>query len=310
MKLALLNLISTPAAVLPSLGLRLRMGLSSEDPMVGRHPSEPYDAYLSVYAPDGRFVNRLALGRIPPHCRQMFDIDALVEPLRLGGDHLVIMHRVPASLADRYGVIDQPVELPDDTDYIMFRAYVQYSYPHGGGAHGGVIYEIPPRQNESMPGKSPSQTLTFTTKAVCSDTVETHVLLLNCSTNPRYATTAVYRFALYTCGGEQVASGACPIAPFTHGRLDLRRHLPAETIGRELDPLDGLAHFSFHGFCEEASVPVLVLNLSPTMGGVSVEHTHPPQGYMIAFTPQDRQRVKQAAVASWRSLLDAVPAGR
>ena len=53
MRISPLNLISTPMAVLNTVGVDLRVGLSSEDPMVGRNPSEPYEAYLSIYSPEG-----------------------------------------------------------------------------------------------------------------------------------------------------------------------------------------------------------------------------------------------------------------
>ena len=62
MRISPLNLISTPIAVLNSVGLNLRVGLSSEDPMVGRNPSETYAAYLSVYSPGGVLLERQHLG--------------------------------------------------------------------------------------------------------------------------------------------------------------------------------------------------------------------------------------------------------
>ena len=58
MHISPLNLISTPLALLNSLGLDLRVGLSSEDPMVGRHPTEAYEAYLTTYSPEGLLMDR------------------------------------------------------------------------------------------------------------------------------------------------------------------------------------------------------------------------------------------------------------
>ena len=303
MRVALLNLISTPAAVLPRSGLELSMGLSSEDPMVGRHPSEPYDAYLSVYAPDGAFAERLALGTIAPNRRWLLNVSSLVRPLGFQDDHLVVLHRVPSALAERFGTLEEPVELPDETDYGFFRAYVQYGYPDGGGAHGGVIYEIPHRFNEPGPGGRPSAVLTFTTKIVLSEAVETSVVLLNCSTDPRYRTTAEYRYAVYTGAGLPAAGGVCRVGPFAAARLELRQAIPARVVADVQDPDDGFSHFCFYGICENAAVAVLVLNLAPALRGVSLEHTHPTQGYLMASAPEDQQRIKREAIAGWRTLM-------
>ena len=305
MQVALVNLISTPAAVLPREGLELHIGLSSEDPMVGRHPSEPYDVYLSVYAPDGTFARRLALGRIPPRRREEFDVSSLVRPFGFDDNHLVVMHRVPASLAECHGVVDEPVSLPKETDYGFFRSYVQYAYPGSRGAHGGLIYEIPHRFNEPIPGKAPPAVLTFTTKIVLSEMVNTCVLLLNCSTDPQYQTTAEYGFAIYANDGSRLTAGRRPVAPFTVGLLDLRQLIPETAVSRARDPHDGLSHFCFYGICEQASVAVLVLTLAPALRGVSVEHTHPTQGYLLASAPDDQQRIKRNAIAKWREIIAA-----
>lgn len=78
---SLLNLISTPAAVLNSLGLNLRLGLSSEDPMVGRLGSEPYEAFLSIYSPDGSMLERTHVGQIPANRRRYIDVTAITQKL-------------------------------------------------------------------------------------------------------------------------------------------------------------------------------------------------------------------------------------
>lgn len=308
MRVALVNLISTPAAVLPRLGLDLSIGLSSEDPVVGRHPSEPYDVYLSVYAPDGAFAGRLELGRIAPHRRELFGVSALVRPFRFDDNHLVVVQRVPASLADRYGAIDTPVDLPAGTDYLMFRAYVQYGYTGGGDAHGGVIYEIPERFNEPVPGKLPPAVLTFTTKIVISVNVDTHVVLLNCSTNPGHRTTADYAFAIYTGVGVPVAAGRCAVPPFGLRVLDLRDVIPDGAVVKARDVHDGLSHFCLYGICEDATVAIIVLNLAPALGGLSVEHTHPTQAYLMAETSEAQQRIKRNAITAWRRVIASVAA--
>ena len=61
MQVNLLNLISTPIPVLNSLGLELSVGLSSEDPVVGRSPNETFLAYLTVYSPEGKRLDLVSL---------------------------------------------------------------------------------------------------------------------------------------------------------------------------------------------------------------------------------------------------------
>src|SRR5437870_4221965 len=99
MPVHLLNLISTPVPVLNTLGLDLTVGLSSDDPVVGRHPSEPYLAYLTIYSPEGKRLDRITLGEIAPHRRRFFYISELTRRVVPSGDHLVIVHRVPLRLA-------------------------------------------------------------------------------------------------------------------------------------------------------------------------------------------------------------------
>ena len=100
MRVSPLNLISTPVPVLNSLGLRLRVGLSSEDPMVGRHPTEAYEAYLSVYSPEGPLMERTHLGQILPSRRRFFDVSAIAGRLIPNVDHLAVVHRIPSRLMD------------------------------------------------------------------------------------------------------------------------------------------------------------------------------------------------------------------
>ena len=304
MRCSLLNLISTPVAVFPRLGLRVGIGLSSEDPIVGRHASEPYEAFLSVYAPDGRFATRLELGRIEPRRRRFVDVSSLMERFGFDDDHLVVAHRVPSSLVARFGGADRSVLLTEPPDYELFRSYIQYSYPDGHGAHGSVIYEVPLRFNESLPGKRPPTVLTFTTKIVLSAAVTTSVLLINYSTDPSYATSADYRFTVHANDGTQRAAGRQVVGPFRIGVIDMSDVVSKADVSRDTDAQDGLSHFCFYGICENASLAVLVLNLAPALGGVSVEHTHPTQAYVLA-SPATKQQIKANAIEGWRGLLEA-----
>lgn len=306
MRVRLLNLITTPAAVLPKSGLELSMGLSTDDPMVGRHVSEPFDAYLSVYAPDGTFAKRLVLGQVPANRRRLINVSEMIRSFNFEDPHLVILHRVPASLAERFGTVDEPVALSDDTDYSFYRSYVQYAYPSGQGAHGGVIYEMAPHFNEPPPGRGPSEVLTFTTKMVLSEKVQTIVLLLHPSTNPNYAVHARYSYALYDAEGSAVALGDRVVAPFGVGVVDIGAAVPQEALNRLRDPEDGMTNLSFHGICQDASMMIVVLNVAPVLGAVSVEHTHPPQGYLMAPSTAVQRRIKHEAVVSWQRVMGSL----
>src|SRR5438552_1682194 len=171
MKIPLLNLISTPIPVLNSLGLDVAVGLSSEDPIGGRRPSEAFEAFLSIYGADGRLIERRHLGEIPPHRRRSFDVTALTRPF-VKDDHLVVAHRIPARLLAAGRDPEDVVELSsEDAEFAMYRSVVQYAFP--GGSNGSVIYETPPNFNVPRPGRAPASTLTFTPKMVVSDDVET-----------------------------------------------------------------------------------------------------------------------------------------
>ena len=160
MRTSLLNLISTPVPVLNALGLNLRVGLSSEDPMVGRHPSEPYEAYLSVYSPEGLLLERVHLGQIPANRRRFFDISVITRRLVPDLDHLTVVHRIPSRMSPESSDLEDEIEMSVEPDYSLFRSLIEYSYPEGG--NGSVIYETPPRLNAGTSGHRSSNTLTFT----------------------------------------------------------------------------------------------------------------------------------------------------
>lgn len=306
-----LNLIATAVPVLNTLGLRVRVGLSSDDPIVGRHQAQRYRAYATVYAPDGRFLERTALGAIEPNRRRMVDLSALTARHTTREDHLVVVHRVPealfaAGLQER--ALDEPMELGREHDYTFFRTYLEYAWRDWPGGHGSVIYEIPPVMNEPREGKPPSNTLTFTTKMWLSERVETSIVLANCSTDPRYRQTSVYGYGFHAPDGEPVAAGRVSIPPFAVRVLHARAVIPPEAQQRLTDPVDGAAICSFIGYCEGAGTVVLILNVDRHGGGVSVEHTHPAQAYLMPSGAGDANRLrnclKAEAVAAWKARLN------
>jgi hypothetical protein len=301
-KTSLLNLISTPIPVLNSLDLDVAVGLSAEDPIAGRRPAEDYDAYLTIYHPDGILIDRVHLGDVPAERRRLFDVTALTRPRIEEGDHLAVAHRVPRRLMTGKGP-DEPIDLSrEDADYAMYRSLVQYSYP--GGSNGSVIYETPPGFNLPRPGRPPATTLTFTSKVVLSESVDTCIALMNYSMDPAYGVRARYRYAIFGPDGGQVADGATVVAPFGVTVISVNAVVPEAARTAHRDPADGLAWLTYVGYCRDTAIIPLILTVSRERRTVSVEHTHPAQAYTIPAKPEDKHKVKSAALAAWARRLE------
>lgn len=297
-----LNLLSTPMAVLNSLGLDLRVGLSSEDPMVGRSKSEPYEVYLSIYSPEGSLLQRPHIGHIPANRRRYFDVSQVTRELVPQLDHLAVVHRIPSSLASRLSDPGEEIDVAKKQDYSLFRSTVEYSYPSAG--NGSVIYETTPRLND---GQRSSNSFTFTCQTVISELVNTHVILINSSVNPTYSTIANFTYGFHSTSGELVWTDNVSLGPFGVKILDVAESIPAAVVSRERDPEDGVAAFTFIAYSEEAAVTVLLVNAAPSLGAVAVEHTHPPQAYLFPYNAEYKRTGKEDARQAWKSIL---PAGR
>jgi hypothetical protein len=269
-----------------------------------------YEAYLTVYGPDGLRAERVHLGEIPPERRRLFDVTAITRKRFPHADHLVVAHRIPHRLLADHAPEDV-VELEHgDADFAMYRSLVQYAYP--GRANGSVIYETPPSFNLPRPGRPPASTLTFTSKIVVGDDATTCLALMNYSLDPAYDVTARYDFAFFAPDGTRVTTGRKALPPFTVRALDARRSVPAAAAASYRDTRDGLSWFTYVGLCRDTAIIPLILTLSPERGAVAVEHTHPAQAYTLPARPQDKHRVKSRAVELWADLLaserlDAAP---
>jgi hypothetical protein len=301
-KIPLLDLISTPVPVLNSLGVRVRVGLSSEDPTVFRHPSEEYQAYLTVYSPEGVLLGRHHLGEIPPNRRKFFDVSAIAQKQVPNGDHLSVVHRVPSSLLDKVSSVDELLEMEKPPDYSFFRSLVEYSYP--GGGNGSIIYETPPFLNVPRKGKPPSDTLSFTSKIVISQMVNTYVVLVHHSQDPSYRAVCDYHFFVLSRAGEPVVTETLRLGPFSVRPVDIGGLIPPDVMEQARDAADGLAAFTYVGFSDQASVITLVINASKHLGAISVEHCHPAQEYLLPWDAADRRTIKSEAVRLWKAKLE------
>ena len=272
--------------------------------MVTRHPSESYEAFLTIYSPEGLFLERVHLGQIPDHRRRYFDISAVTQNFVPEGDHLAVVHRVPSRLLGQVSSVEEEIELPGEPDYSFFRSLVEYSFPQGG--NGSVIYETPPHLNVG----ASSNSLTFTNQIVLSKEMHSYLIVINHSVNPSYSRIAEFFFGIHCLSGELAVSNDVRIGPFGIQILDMRRLIPKHIVAREKDPKDGLSWFTFVGGSDNAALMVLGVNVSPALRAVSVEHTHPPQAYLV---PKDRSlqaQVKVRARSNWRSILTASPGDR
>jgi hypothetical protein len=301
MSISLLNLISTPVPVLNTLGLSLRVGLSSEDPKVFL-PSEHYDAYLSVYSPEGILLDRLRLGQIPPNRRKFFEVSAITRKLVGDVDHLTVVHRVPSRLLAQGTNVEDEIELPNEADYFLFRSLIEYSFPQGG--NGSVIYETPRNLNLS----ASSNTLSFTCQIVLSESVNSYVVLVNYSMDRSYSRIANYKFAIYSLAGALVATDQVAIGPFGIKVLDMARVISSHQIGSCRDPQDGTAAFTFIGYSDDAALLMMTVSASPSLGAVSVEHTHPPQAYLFPSQVSQQRVIKADAQEVWMEILSKLKA--
>jgi hypothetical protein len=300
MKDSLLNLISTPLPVLNSLGLRTRVGLSSDDPMTRRNHDETFQVYLSIYSPEGPLLDRVHLGELPANRRRFFDVSSVASSLVSGADHLTVVHRIPSRLLDQVSNLEDVVEVPDHFQYGMYRSMLEYSYPDGG--NGSVIYETPPGLNAQA---GTTNTLTFTCQIVLSEILSTHIVLIHSSVNPSYSNMAEFDFGFFSQSGEIVASDRRALGPFSVSVLDVGQIIPEDVIRRDRDPMDGQSSYTFVGSSDNGVVIPLFINASPELGAVALEHTHPPQAYMMPNKGSLRREIKTNAQRAWSSIFSS-----
>ena len=216
-------------------------------------------------------------------------------------DHLTVVHRVPSRLLQDVSRPEDEIELPDELDYSMFRSLVEYSYPKGG--NGSVIYETPPGLNARVGEGKSSNTLTFTCQMVVSEQLNTHLVLINYSTNPGYSQIARYGYAIHALSGERVVTDHVDIGPFAIRVLDVAHVIPEDILARCTDPQDDLATFTLTGYSEDAAIMVVVLNTAPSLGAVALEHTHPPQSYLFPVDLGYHRQAKNDAQKAWNSIM-------
>lgn len=262
----LLHLASTPIAIMAKWGLRTHAGVTGDDPSNARNMGESYLVLLSIFA-HGKLLGRIMVGTVSAHEHYFVNVDA--EVAKQGWSEtasLCVVHRIPTKYVSGNRLKDTPVTQTHE-NFSMYRTVVQYAIE--GGGMGSVIYETPP--NFNMTGKKP-HFLTFSNKIYLHEDTDSHLVFLNYSVSPDYGQSAdvniEFRDAAGACigrhslsvsamdfscirVGDMLAATSSPFVSFT-----------AASITSALIPISVVAHRRY--------------------GGVSVEHSHPPQEYLMA----------------------------
>ena len=271
-----LYLITTPVAVLPSLGLDVSVGVSGDDPMADRAHTDSYELTCSLYKSDGSFVGRpcLGTGRIEAGERQLHSLSDLSRKLKIEGDHLAVVHRIPR-------------DYTTPRDYNLFRACVQYQRS-GSANYGRVIYESPPSLNVAKLGKRPSSTLTHTNTIMGGKDYTNYLVLLHYSMDAAYKETANYHYAVFDQHGERIDKRTVEIGPFQVRAVALPEWTNLCTLV---------------GWCDSAALVVLVLTLHHPTNSITVEHTSPAQSQTMCNQDWQRNEMKKSALESWEKAL-------
>ena len=100
------------------------------------------------------------------------------------------------------------------------------------------------------------------------------------------------------------------VGPFGIGVLDMKKVIPEAVIQQETDPQDGLSSFTIVGGSDDVALMVMVVNATADRTAVAVEHTHPPQTYLVPRDLYLQRQVKTRARSQWRTLVSIATGGQ
>jgi hypothetical protein len=287
--LTALDLISTPVPVLPERGLVTHVGLSGDDPLATRFGDERFEVLLTSYDSDGRWVGRQSLGEVGPRERRWYDVSSLAGPVGSRANRLAVVHRVPRSICPEdadpslaeVGAIDQET-------YALYRAVVQLSIP--GGPNGSVVYETPPRLNDSRRGPRRSTALMFSSKVRVAPGASSSVCIVHHSLDPAHGVAARVRMLVFDEDGAVLARDERIVRPFT---------VELTPVAKLVDPELATRARSVVAWSKDAALLFLLIQQNVDPPAVSLEHTHPPQTYLLPSDLAVRYRIKAAAIDRW-----------
>ena len=264
---SLMNLSSTPIAVLAHLGLKTYAGISGDDPSGIRNIGQEFQLLISVYH-ESKLHCIANLGLIGLGKREFICIDEVLKELNFESftPTLVVIHRIPTQYFKngKLATVDKGIKLDD---YYMYRIVVQYENDNKGMA--SVTYETPPRMNIKNNGEA--SFLSFSNMLFRQNLSDNYLIFINYSMNFKYDKSCTLYVNLYDEKGIAFKSFEKLIEPFSSSTLNISEwiHNNHESQG-----------FSYVAASQDAILLPLALILNRGNGGISLEHTHPPQEYL------------------------------
>lgn len=261
----LLHLVSTPIAIMARQGLKTFAGVTGDDPSNARNAGISFLVLLSVFG-QGRLLGRIMVGTVSTHEHYFIDVDA--EVAKHGWTDiasLCAVHRIPSQYISGDSLIDDIV-METHGDFTMYRTVVQYAIEDKG--MGSVIYETPPNLN--VTGRKP-HFLSFSNKIYLHPDTENHICLLNYSVSPDYSQSADVKIVFRDASGACIGRESITVSAFDFGCVQVDKFVRA-----------GPSTFvSFTAASVSSALIPLSVVVNRASGGVSVEHSHPPQEYMM-----------------------------
>lgn len=264
-----LHLASTPIAVMANYGLSTYVGLSSDDPTNIRNKGTQFSIIISAYG-NSKLIGRAKMAELKPNEHRFFCLDKELE--KLGWQHdtrLCVIHRVPSNLIDKDKIKQKEVSAKHD--YSMYRTVVQYRYSDKG--MGGLIYETPPNFNKA--GRKP-HFLSFSNKLYLDNRVENYLIFINYSISPEYSQAANVKLHFNRPDGKQLVEQVINVKPFDYYCLH---------VNNLVEVSDGSKFLSYNAASTSSALIPLSILVNSDNGGVSVEHSHPPQEYLMTDWP-------------------------
>ena len=261
-----LNLVSTPIAIMARHGLRTYAGVTADDPSSKRNTGVNFVVILSIYG-EGLLLGRINVGTVFAHEHYFIDIDAEVARYKWSDTaSLCVVHRVPTSHISKNRKSDN-IGSHKHADFSMYRTVVQYALE--GSGMGSVIYETPP--NFNVIGSKP-HFLSFSNKIYLHPDTQNHLCLLNYSISANYAQAADVKIEFRNASGNCIGCEKVTVAAFDFECVIIEKYIQAST--------STIVSYSAASLTS-ALLPLSIIT-NKRSGSVSVEHSHPPQEYMMS----------------------------
>lgn len=260
----------------------------------GGVPRDHVDVSLEIRSPEGDAIFAMDLTSIVPGDYAVVDIS---RELDLHGvdsscDVLATIRLRPT----RYRGVDAiDISAAEVIDHVSVSdEYVEYSNERWNVA-GGLAYQSLP-VNDSRFGGTRS-TLMQSPKVLVDDDLDTHLLLLNVSTEPGYDRSLAFDLALLAADGVRLAAIELLVPPNGFRRLSMRDLLRSEGAFEHFVDLGGF------GMAVGSSVLGTIVPISVTRSdrskGLACDHTLPPNYYL----PWWGGEIKKAANSRLRAVL-------